>query len=637
VKLCNLFERNIKLMYKISVPVAATDPHFKKEETLNELKRCGAARVALAIARELDYSFTSPENLKILKELVAYYKENGFETIIWLGETFGHTVTKVGNPSNYQYIHSMHVGETGAFCPLGKNFKNDFCTWVKNIAECGPDMIMLDDDFRLDMRGRDFGCFCDLHMAKIEEELGEKITPQELKPYLVSGGKNKYRSAWIKAQNDSMINFAKALRRTLDSVSPTIRLGVCACYNWGYIHDVTDVMAGDTKPFVRLIGAPYWEEPLGVLAEYQRTEANWCKNRGYEIFAEGDVYPRPRFGCSASRLECYDMILRASGETDGILKYMLDYVSYPTYETGYIDNMVKNMPLYEEIDKHFCGKKCVGLRPYNVMKLHEDAEVLETDDIQKYLEYPSLFFLAANSLPITYEDGYVNILFGENARHIKEHELKNGNIIDITAAKILMGRGIDVGIENLLNADEYQVQGFADVPQEYFPNEDLYTRLDPGPEVSPIKTADRVDVLSYIKKGSNMYPCAYTYENADGIKFLVFNFDANVAKNKVGWFTSYARRRQVENAVMWISKDSLPAHIDGNYPYLYTMAKEDNASLTVGLWNLFEDTVDNAKIKITKSFKSATFINCEGHIENDTIILDTPLHPYKFAAFVIRY
>ncbi len=308
----------------------------------------------------------------------------------------GHTSKKVGNPSNYQYIHSMNTGETGAFCPLGERFKNDFCTWIKNVAECGPDIIMLDDDFRLDMRTGDFGCFCDLHMVKIEEELGEKITKEQLKPYLISGSKNKYRSAWIKVQNNSMVSFAKALREALDSVSPQIRLGVCSCYNWGYIHDVTNVMAGNTKPFIRLIGAPYWEEPLGVLTELQRTEANWCKNCGYEVFAEGDVYPRPRFGCSSSRLECYDMILRASGETDGILKYMLDYVSHPYYETGYIDNMVKNMPLYDEIDKHFSDKKCVGVRPYNVMNLHEDADVLKTDNMQQYLIYPSLFFATAN-------------------------------------------------------------------------------------------------------------------------------------------------------------------------------------------------------------------------------------------------
>ncbi len=69
-------------MYKISVPVAGTDPHFKKEETLGELNRCGAKRVALAIARELDYSFSSPKNLKTLKELTSYYQENGFEVII---------------------------------------------------------------------------------------------------------------------------------------------------------------------------------------------------------------------------------------------------------------------------------------------------------------------------------------------------------------------------------------------------------------------------------------------------------------------------------------------------------------------------------------------------------------------------
>lgn len=551
---------------------------------------------------------------------------------MWLGETLGHAAGKPENNSPYDCIRNIDKGDISAFCPLGEKFRNDFCTWVKNIAECGAQMIMLDDDFRLDVRG-DFGCFCDLHMAKLAEELGEKITPEELKPYLVSGSKNKYRSAWIKVQNNSMIDFAKALRDAVDSVSPEIRLGICSCYNWGCVKEVTEVMAGKTKPFLRTIGAPYWSYPLGITVEMTRTEKNWCRNSGYEVFAEGDVYPRPRFAASASKLECYDMILRASGEMDGILKYMLDYVSDADYETGYIDNMVKNMPLYDEIDKHFKNRKCLGVRPYNVMNLHKDADVTEKDDIQTYIFYPSLYFAVSNSLPITYEDGNVNILFGENARHITEAELKNGNIIDITAAKILMSRGIDVGIEKFFDAEEYRGKGITDTPSEYFPDEELYTRLGNASQISPVKTADNAEVLSYIKKGGKLYHSAYKYENADGMKFLVFNFNANEVKNSMGWFTSYARRRQAEEAIMWMNAESLPAHMEENYPYLYIMAKGDEVSLTVGLWNLFDDTVDNARIKINKPFNSVEFINCSGHTEGDTVVLDTPLHHYKFAAF----
>ena len=77
-------------MYKITVPTVITNGHFDKEKTLSEIKRSGAQRIALAIERELDYAFSSPGNLKLLKELISYYKSNGLETVVWLGETLGH-------------------------------------------------------------------------------------------------------------------------------------------------------------------------------------------------------------------------------------------------------------------------------------------------------------------------------------------------------------------------------------------------------------------------------------------------------------------------------------------------------------------------------------------------------------------
>lgn len=622
-------------MYKVTVPTIITNGHFNKEKTLAEIRRCGAERIALAVDRELEYAFTSPENLKLLKELIQYYKDNGLETLVWLGETIGHTTIKATGDSPYDRVYDIVAGVIDSYCPLGEKFRDDVCTWVKNVAECGADMIMLDDDFRL--AGGNVGCFCDLHMAKLEEEVGEKITREEMKSHLVNGGKNKYRSAWIKVQNQSMVDFAKALREALDTVSPKTRLGICRyCCVTGFDQEVTEIMAGDTKPFLRLAGAPYWNGVLlGVTVEISRTQANWFKDLNYELFTEGDVYPRPRFATSASELECFDMIHRASDETDGILKYMLDYVSDADYETGYIDNMVKNMSIYDAIDKHFGGRKCLGVRPYNVMLLHEDAELIEEEYVPAYIHYPSLYFAVSNSLPISYEAGNVNILFGENARHINKAELEYGNIIDIEAAKILMSRGIDVGIKKFLEKDEYTAKGFSDVPSEYFPNEDVYTRLDFGPKVFPIETVDNAQVLSYIKIGDKLYHSAYRYENSDGMKFLVFNFNADAVIHPIGWFKSYARRRQVEDAIMWMNSESLPAHMAENYPYLYIMTKGDGHSTSVGLWNLFNDTIDNARIKINKPFNAVAFINCTGHREGDTVVLDTPLHPYKFAAFEI--
>ena len=73
-------------MRKVTIPTVVTNGHFDKEKTLAEIKRCGADRIAIAVDRELDYQFSSPETIKLVKELIQYYEANGLETLVWLGE-----------------------------------------------------------------------------------------------------------------------------------------------------------------------------------------------------------------------------------------------------------------------------------------------------------------------------------------------------------------------------------------------------------------------------------------------------------------------------------------------------------------------------------------------------------------------
>ena len=91
-------------MYKITVPTVISNGHFNREKTLGEIKRCKAERIALAIDRELDYAFSSEENLALLKELIGYYRTNGLEVLVWIGETFVHEGVKPLSDSKYGNI-----------------------------------------------------------------------------------------------------------------------------------------------------------------------------------------------------------------------------------------------------------------------------------------------------------------------------------------------------------------------------------------------------------------------------------------------------------------------------------------------------------------------------------------------------
>lgn len=631
-------------MYKTTLPVIFRTEWFDKEKTLKQIKKVGAERITLSLAREIEHKFSSPEILEKLAEYIKFFKENGLEIIVWLGETLGHTRREPIPGADYTFIRQLSGGKIYAMCPKDKNFTADFCSWVQKVAMCGADMIMLDDDFRLTTRGGSMGCCCDLHMEAMRKELGEDIRVEDLKKLVFSGGPNKYRKAWLKVQKDSMVDFAKAIRAALDEVNPDVRLNFCGVCDWylngGGTIDIIKAMAGNTKPFIRTMGAPYWQRPLGEIIEYERMQAHWLSNEEIEVFSEGDTFPRPRFATAASKLECFDTALRADGTNDGILKYVFDIVSDAEYETGYVDAAAKNKWLHDEIDRLFDGKKAVGLRPYNNYNILETEYLPENaDNIDYVLNYfycPSAVFTTVNSLPTAFDGNGVNVIFGENARHIDVDDLKNGSIIDVKAAQIFTSMGIDVGLEKIIDKEEYITKGFSDWPREDFPEEDRFVRLDATGKYEIVETKVDAKVLSYVIFGGKRSPLAYIYENADGMRFLVYAFVASDSK-KIGWMHSYSRRRQIVSKLSWLGKAEDNIYIDGNYPYMYILAKRDDNSMSVGLWNLFEDVAENVRVKIgTEKYKDIEFVNCTGHIEGDTVIIESTIIPYSFAGFNLK-
>lgn len=155
-----------------------------------------------------------------MSELVEYYRQNGFETPVWLGETLGHDASYAVEPKYTPmrcFTHNESIADISAFCPLDENFTADFCKWVTDVAKCKPDMIMLDDDFRLSNRaGVIMGCLCDKHLKLMETKLGEKLDKNGLKSLVAVGGENKYRDAFLDSQNEAFEFFSKALRRAID-------------------------------------------------------------------------------------------------------------------------------------------------------------------------------------------------------------------------------------------------------------------------------------------------------------------------------------------------------------------------------------------------------------------------------------
>lgn len=581
-------------MKDLIIPI--DNPTFNRsgrEKTLKAIRDAGCNSVLLSIGGvEAD-----PERrAKILAELaenIPFVKNSGFSVGVWLwafqcrnGRDFTHITGMSGRKSDDEC------------CPADPDFRECAAGFVREIAKLHPDLILLDDDLRFGHFDCGLGCLCDFHRADIANRLGSPETadlaPAELSKKIFSGGKNEFRDAYMDSLADSLREYCKALRAAVDSVDPKIRLGQCACITtWDSEGtdsvELSKILAGSTKPFLRLIGAPYWGvskawgNRLADVIETERMELSYTENSGIEIFTEGDAYPRPRWNIPAAYLELFDLALRADGRANGIMKYMLDYRSNAAgYEPGYLEAHARHTEARAEIDSAFDGSTAIGVRVYEEQHKLKNAVLPEFSgdgsSVQDRLFSFGARFANAMSLPIVWNGaGCAGIAFGENAAYLPDSAFEKPLILDLPAAKILMERGIDVGIRKIGEG--------ASGPEEHFLDENDFTRVDFRCPVMKLGLDPSAKVLSEL--GSS--PVAFTYEARIGHKFLVFAFDAAASDAQI--FRNYHRQREVNFFVN--PPVSCPGH-----PDLYIFAAERNGKISALLLNISPDKIYDPEVKI---------------------------------------
>lgn len=604
-------------MYKVSVPFMLKQLNVYGVDTfINQLRRVNADIVFLALDSYEQDNEKSQKVFVDLKNYVPIIQKEGFKVGVWIW-TFMFT-----GENHFTHITSLNGRASQTqICPSDENFCEFAEKYIQKIAESHPDIILFDDDYRYGFIDCGLGCGCINHRKFMSELLGEEVSIEGLSEKVWGGKGNKYRTAWLKANGHFFRKFAQGIREAVDEVDANIRIGLCACMTtWDFdgvsACELSHILAGKTKPFLRLIGAPYWAtnrnwgNRLQDVIELERMERSWCDD-DIEIFSEGDAYPRPRFTCSANMLEGFDMALRAAGVTDGIHKYMLDYYADPNYETGYIEKYLKNQAIYSEIEKGFNDKTSVGVRVYEFMNKFESMDVPDyhdgKDSVQMLFFSPAARLLATQTIPTVYEGtGTCGIAFGENAKYLDDAALNNGLIIDITAAAILEEKGVDVGLVKKLarlNAEK-----------EYFSSEKRYVDVFHCP-FNEIAVKDGVEIVSEFISGGKSYIASYTYRNTKGQRFLVFAFDGyNMSEHA---FKQYVRGRQIDGFISELGKQ-LPAKMPGN-PDCYMLCKENVKGKAVWIGNFFSDECLNTTVVLDKQYGNIKFINCDGTLKGNEV------------------
>lgn len=596
-----------------------------------------------------------------LKENMAFYthptRENcknltGLEIGVWIGG-LGHggalAHEKAAKSGSYTKIRGLsNGGESGdSFCPLDPEYRKMYIDFVTEIAGAGAPLIMIDDDLRLAFHGPAvLGCACERHMALFNERAkaaglaDHDYTREELASFLFVGPATPLRKIWLDLMGDTLRDFARDLRAAVDAVNPAIRLGHCACLSTWDMDGVDSIelariFAGNTRPFLRLIGAAYWNvnhsfrtTGMGSLVDLIRMQTAWCRELApeMELMSEGDVYPRSRFNTPASFVETYHQALTAAGMPD-ILKYMVDYSHEPYYETGYIRLHANKRILRDQIAEAFADTEDAGVYVYEAMHKLADMDCTGIGEHEIFSRFvpASVNFVSRQGLPAAYtRTKYTpaTLVFGENARTVPSEALEGSLILDAVSAQILAERGVDVGLVSANPMDKPGSVTFTGTGYT-FP-------VDTAGRFWHMEAAEGVQISSVYDNGA---PELYIYNRPDGSPVLVYAFDMESVNFNSVCMKNYSRRQQIFS----LEKLEIPAVGDDD-PGLYMICRKNDHKMAVGMWNFGMDIVlPQEKIRLDDDYRTILPIG-----RGDVMGMGTAaayldeIPPYCFGGFVVK-
>ena len=629
-------------MYKISIPLMTSTINKKNRDKYLELcRRAGAERIFLATGSIM---LPPPENMR---ETVEFFRSHGYEVGIWTdtighGSVLEHVQNKDDTPSFTQMVNIMGEERPHANCPMDEGFSALAAERIAKFADMGVDIVMLDDDFRMSQHGKHLCCGCHRHLARMSEILSEDVTLDTIRPYVLTGKSNKYRNAWVTAQNDGLVRFAKIIRAKVDEVAPHVTVCICtASAPWNVdntdVVGITKILAGDNSPLLRLTGAPYWAYfrtrrfSLITVIEIARMLASFVENSDIELMSEGDVYPRPRYTCPASYLELYDVATRADGAYDGILKYMFDYVAGPELETGYLKIHEADSKLLERTCDFFKDGANSGVRIITYPHTFKDADLglSSIDDLTPHPIDGAMY--ASCGIPTIYRGkGLCSSVFGENARHVDTEQLRDGVILDAVAAIILTERGIDVGLRSYTSLEEKKISYLCNDDPEYksYVTDGAIRYL--GAELN-----DGATPLLFSTTPTGKDTVAYSYENQKGERFMVFLFEGDSMYSEkgvaiTGLIKNYVTQKALIDTLPWVAKKPLPAYCFGN-PELQLMCSEGEDTLSIALLNCFSDAITEPVIHLGQEYSRIECVGCTAALQDNKVIITSKLHGFSAA------
>jgi hypothetical protein len=614
--------------YTVSVPVPLIpfDEH-SYDTYVQMLKRMDADRVFI-FAPPMQASYIPDlEEYRgwsdLLRQKIAFFNGLGMDAAFWMGHTIGHGGDlSLGNKPVFQQLVGPEGKEApGCFCPLDEKLRAYMSKAISIMAESGVELIMLDDDFRVNLHPPEVtaGCFCPLHLKAFREKTGLTLSREEIVSQALSGKPNEIRQKWLELHSEAILRFAGDIEQAVHQVNRKARIGIATAMTlWSNegldMQDLLKRFAGGTRLFLRTIGAPYWsKDPSNIswVVEYSRLQKHWTEKWDVELMSEGDGFPHTRYHCPAVTLHAFQQGLFAAGFT-GILNYALIYAPHPEHEPGYVNKVAESLKNYAAICRFFPKDyRSVGVQPAllpnNMMAIvmpDKERSISSRADQLSWADEPVVLrMLGRLGIPVGYEGSGPAFLSGYGAAGLPAEELDSllahGAVVDAAAARWLVERGVDIGISGMTEekAPAFEKHTDPEFSGEYV--NDNIMLITGGERIyynfTTVKGGNSVPrIISEFRLNDDAvpFPAVILYENAKKQRFCVLAFDIYNARNGKQLLWNYARQEQLTRCLAWVNRKALPVSVNA-VPDAHVMCRvsADGKRMAVAVQNCNLDAV----------------------------------------------
>lgn len=226
---------------------------------------------------------------------------------------------------------------TACACPLDEKWLDNLCACYAKYAEIAPEVLWIEDDFRLHNHNPLFwgGCFCEEHMKVYSELAGKTLTREEFVAGVCGKGEvHPYRKIWLDVSRKTILHMAERIAKAVFAVNPDVRLGLMAsdpathCAEARDWHALMDKLTGNKRPYVRIHLPAYSEvttQQYGMNFQYVSRLTKAMLPEDIEIYPELENFPDTRFtkSCAFSRFQIEtSAVLGSAGITMNIYDMM---------------------------------------------------------------------------------------------------------------------------------------------------------------------------------------------------------------------------------------------------------------------------------------------------------------------------